>query len=77
MDDQNQICEAFDWIRQYAVREGWIPIRWKDFRIGPWRIRVNGTPTMCQDVPPWHALIEHEDIIALLLIHPMGGIVGG
>ena len=52
-----RISEAFDLIRQYAVREGWIPISWKDWCVGPWRIRVNGTRED-RGVPPYHALIE-------------------
>ncbi len=72
-----QICEAFDLIRQYAEREGWIPIGWKDFTVGPWRIRVNGSPQIREDIRPYHALIEHQDVVALMLISPFGGSVGG
>ena len=71
------ISEAFDLIARYAEREGWIPIGWKDFRIGPWRIRVNGTQVEREHVRPCTALIEHQDIVALMVIHPFGGTVGG
>lgn len=72
-----QFSEAFDWIRQYAVREGWVPIGWRDWMVGPWRIRVNGTATEQDHIPPYHALIEHQELVAILLIHPRGGTVGG
>lgn len=72
-----QFSEAFDLIRQYAERQGWVPIGWRDWTVGPWRIRVNGTGEKRDNVPPYHALIEHADIIALMLIHPLGGQVGG
>jgi hypothetical protein len=71
------ISEAFDLIRQYAEREGWIPIGWRDWRVGPWRIRVNGTRQEREQAPPWHALIEHDTMVAFMCIHPMGGSVGG
>ena len=72
-----QYSEAFDLIRRYAVRAGWIPIGWRDFRVGPWRIRVNGTVQEREQVPPYHALIDHDTLVACLCIHPMGGSVGG
>lgn len=71
------IALAFDLIRRYAEREGWIPIGWRTFTVGPWTVTVNGTPEQRDDVPPWHALIVHRDIVALMLIHPFGGSVGG
>jgi hypothetical protein len=74
---EEQYCEVFDWIRQYAVREGWIPIGWRDFHVGPWRIRVNGTPEDRDGIPPYHALIDHDTIVALMLVNPFGGSVGG
>jgi hypothetical protein len=72
-----QFCEAFDLIRQYAVGKGWVPIGWRDWTVGPWRIRVNGTPTQRGQIPPYHALVEHQHIVSLLLISPLGGRVGG
>ena len=72
-----QYSEAFDWIRQYAEREGWIPIGWRDFTVGSWRIRVNGTRVERDSIPPYHALIEHRGIVALLMVNPFGGSVGG
>ena len=74
---EQKISEAFELIRQYAVREGWVPIGWREWHVGPWRIRVNGTKDERDAVPPWHAVIEHDDVIALMVIHPMGGSVGG
>lgn len=71
------IVEAFDLIRQYAERQRWIPIGWREWHVGEWRIRVNGTPESHDGVPPWHALIEHDTIIAMMLIHPYHGCMLG
>lgn len=71
------ITLAFDLIRRYAERHGWIPIGWRSFVVGPWTVTVNGTSLEDQGVPPYHALIEHRDIVALMLISPYGGAVGG
>lgn len=68
---------AFDLIRRYAEREGWVPIGWREWHVGPWHIRVNGTAEPRGAIPPYHALIENETYVALLLIHPLGGTVGG
>lgn len=72
-----RICDAFDVIARYAQREGWIPIGWRDWRVGPWRIRVNGTKAARDGLAPFHALIEHDTYIGLMVIHPCGGTVGG
>jgi len=71
------ITLAFDLIRRYAERQGWIPIGWKAFTVGPWTITVNGTPEERDHVPPYHARIDHQTIVAILLLHPYGGSVGG
>lgn len=68
---------AFDLIRQYAEREGWIPIGFRSWQVGPWLIKVNGTSDERAGIPPYHALIQHEQIIGLLLINPFGGTQGG
>lgn len=72
MADQ-PISEAFDLIRQYAVREGWIPIGFRTFTVGPWTVTVNGTKDEREAVPPWHAKVAHGEIISIMLLHPFGG----
>jgi hypothetical protein len=71
------ITLAFDCIRRYAERQGWIPIGFRTFTVGPWKVTVNGTPEDHLDVPMYHALVEHRDIIAMMLFSPFGGSVGG
>lgn len=71
------ITLAFDLIRRYAERQGWIPIGWRAFTVGPWEVTVNGTREDRELIPPWHARIVHRDIVAFLLLHPFGGSVGG
>jgi hypothetical protein len=68
---------AFDLIRRYAARHGWIPIGWRSFTIGPWIVTVNGTPLEYAAVPPYHALVEHRESHAILLFSPFGGEVCG
>lgn len=78
MSEQTEtISEAFDLIAQYAEREGWIPIGWREWTVGPWRIKVNGTTETIDGVRPYHAQVEHQDIIAIMVIHPFVGSVGG
>lgn len=72
------ITLLFDLLARYAQRQGWIPIGYRRFDVGPWSVTVNGTPEVVGDVPPYHALIEHKDIVALILCSPFGGwVVGG
>lgn len=72
MTDQ-PISEAFELIRQYAVREGWIPIGFRTFTVGPWMVTINGTKDEREAIPPWHAKVEHAEIISIMLLHPFGG----
>lgn len=71
------ITLAFDLIRRYAEKQKWIPIGWRNFTVGPWDITVNGTGEERDSIPPYHARVEHRDIVAIMLIHPFGGSVGG
>ncbi len=71
------ILLAFDLIRRYAEQRGWIPIGWRSFSVGPWTVTVNGTADPIAGVLPYHALIEHRDIVAMLLISPYAGSGGG
>lgn len=71
------ISLAFDLIRRYAEREGWIPIGWREWTVGPWRITVNGTNQKRAGISPYHALIQHDEYVGLMLINPFGGTVGG
>lgn len=73
MHDEPPISLAFDLIRRYAVRAGWVPVGWRVFTVGPWTVTVNGTETMRDRIPPYHALIEHRNLVALLLSNPYGG----
>jgi hypothetical protein len=77
MSESQTISEAFELIRQYAEREGLIPIGFRSFTVGPWTVTVNGTPDAKDNIPPYHALVEHADIVALMLLNPYGGAVGG
>ena len=71
------ISLAFDCIARYAQRQGWIPINWRAFDVGPWHVTVNGTREKRDGIPPYHARIEHRDVIAIMLLSPFGGSVGG
>jgi hypothetical protein len=71
------ITLAMDVIRRYAEQCGWIPIGWRTFTVGPWNVTVNGTPDEQGGIPAYHALVEHRDIVAILLFSPFGGTVGG
>lgn len=75
--EQETYSLVFDLIRRYCEREGWIPVGWRVFTVGPWTITVNGTPAEHENVPPYHALIAHQDIVAFLLLNPFRGTVGG
>ena len=77
MNHTETICEAFDLIRRYAKRKGWIPIGWREFTVGPWRVRVNGTREVRDAIQPYHALVEHQDIIAFMALNPFQGTIGG
>lgn len=67
------ISMAFELIRRYAEREGWIPIGWREFTVGPWRVRVNGTKEEREAIPPYHAAVEKPESIGIMLLHPYGG----
>jgi hypothetical protein len=71
------ISVVFDLIRQYAEREGWIPIGFRSWRVGAWTITVNGTAERTDDLDPYHARIVNEDYVAIMILHPYGGSVGG
>lgn len=72
-----RISLVFDLIRRYAVQQGWVPIGWRVFEPGPWTVTVNGTKEERERVPPYHARIEHREIVAIMVLSPFGGTVGG
>lgn len=57
MTDEQPISEAFDLIAQYAKREGWIPIGFREWKVGPWAITVNGTRDARDGIPPSQLLL--------------------
>lgn len=77
MSATDTVSLAFEVIRQYAVREGWQPIGWRTWHVGPWTITVNGTPQERDTIPPYHALIQHDAYLGLMLISPFGGLQAG
>ena len=78
MSDQSEpMTLVFEVIRRYAVPEGWIPIGWRAFDVGPWKVTVNGTREKRDDIPPYHVRIEHREIVAFMLVHPLDRSVGG
>lgn len=72
-----QISLAFDLIRRYAEREGWIPIGFRVWDVGPWHIVVNGTRDERDGVAPYHAHVANRDYIGIMVMSPLAGSVGG
>lgn len=71
------ILEAFDLIRQYAERRGWIPIGRREFVVGEWEIKVNGSKDPWEDVPPFHAHVHNRIYVGSLLLSPLSGLAVG
>jgi len=69
----DQVLEVFDLIREYAERHDWLPIGWRTFTVGDWRVTVNGTKEERDSIPPFHALVEHSRYVSLMLFSPFGG----
>ena len=69
MTEPLKLSEAFYLIAEYAHRQGWIPIGFRSWTVGPWNITVNGTKEAQEildggpvlELPPFHALVEHTD----------------
>jgi len=59
------------------MAQGWVPIGFRSFSVGPWDITVNGTSERRDDVSPWHARVVHRDIIAIMVLNPFGVSIGG
>ena len=74
---ERPISEAFMAIADYATGQGWVPIGFRVFAVGPWDITVNGTQERYDDVDPYHARVVHRDIVAIMVLHPYGGGIGG
>lgn len=72
-----RISVAFQLIADYALKQGWVPVGHRTFTVGDWSIRINGTPLEINGLEPYHALIENERIVAMMVISPFGGTVGG
>lgn len=64
-------------IADYATAQGWAPIGFRTFTVGPWDITVNGTKERRDGLQPYHASVMHRDIIAIMVLNPFGGVVGG
>lgn len=77
MSQDENVSLAFDLIRRYAEIQGWIPIGWRVFTVGPWEVTVNGTKDERDGVPPYHAMVHKPESIGMALIHPFGGKVAG
>lgn len=65
---------AFDLIRRYAAAHGWTPIGWRSFGVGSWTVVVNGTADSVGGLPPYHALVVHNDTLAALMFTPFDGV---
>ena len=76
-DADPPITIAMDLIARYAVLQGWVPIGYRSFTVGKWDITVNGTKNQVGLLPPWHAQVEHQDIVAILVFDAHGGTAGG
>ena len=72
-----QFSVAFNAIVTYAEAQKWIPIGFRTCTVGPWEITVNGTTERHADVEPYHALVVHQDVVAIMVLNPMGGSIGG
>lgn len=72
-----RVAEAFELICRYAEREGWLPIGWRVWTVGDWEIRVNGTATMRDAVPPWHAAVTNTRYLGVMVVGVTDGVSGG
>ena len=69
--------ELYVEVLEYCRRQGWVPVGWRSWDLGPWKITVNGTKAERDGVPPFHVLIERPEFLGLILIGPDGGNVVG
>ena len=74
---ERQICGAFAAIADYAFAQGWAPIGFRSFHVGPWEVTVNQTRDRRDDLDPFHARVVHESVVAIMILSPFGGSVGG
>ncbi len=75
--DGERITQVFDLIGKYAIQRKWTPIGWREFKVGPWTITVNGTKQERDGLAPFHARIVHDSVVSIMVVHPYGGTVGG
>ena len=75
--NDDRICEAMSLVADYAFKKGWVPIGDRSFTVGDWDVRVNGTKTEVDGIPPFHATAENRVYLSLMLFNPFGGCVGG
>jgi len=71
------IPEVYMAVAEYCHRQGWIPVGWRSWTLGPWTFTFNGTALEHKGVPAFHLLIEQPDLVGLMLIGPGGGAVVG
>lgn len=76
-ETQTKWTVAFDLIARYAEERGWIPIGFRSWQIGPWKIAVNGTRDERESIPPFHAMVTNDDYLGVMVVNPMSGTVGG
>jgi hypothetical protein len=70
-------CEAFSVIADYCLAQGWAPVGVRDFSVGAWDIRINGTPERRWGTAPFSANVVHRDVVAIMVLSPGGGTIGG
>jgi hypothetical protein len=53
----DQVLEVFDLIREYAERHDWLPIGWRTFTVGDWRVTVNGSSGLYTRNSRWRSSV--------------------
>lgn len=72
------VCELMLQVADLAEAHGRIPVGDWQIDLEPgFRLRVNGTNTKRDSLPPWHAMITNTDGFPLFLFNPYGGSVIG
>lgn len=61
----------------YCERRGWIPVGRRQFDVGEWHVRINGSREPWDGLDQWHVLAENVRYLGMLLFSAHNGTVGG
>ena len=76
MVEERPVLDAYVALVDYVRAQGWKPVGWRVFHVGPFEVTVNGTPRRTGGLNAYHVLAEHGEGGMILMAPTDGTAIG-